>query len=119
MYKRQSESRRIDKVFTKGYPDFPKKFIKHHFKITPKTVFQQKVLANCSKSIKSLDFVREIKKPEVLFTNDSTLLYIYLKKKRANRFDGLVGFTTTETDNKLQFNGYIDLALQNLLNKGE
>lgn len=113
-----SKNRTIDKVVTKGYSDFPKKFIRHHLKIKPTTPFNQKTLENCSNSLKKLDFISETKKPEVLFTKDSTLLYIYLAKKRANRFDGLVGFTTREDSDKLQFNGYIDVTLKNIFNKG-
>ena len=66
-----------------------------------------------------MPFVSESKPPEVLFTKDSTYLYLYLKKEKANRFDGLVGFTSNESDNNLLFNGYLDLELNNVLNSGE
>lgn len=118
VYIKASQKRTINKVVTKGYKDFPKKFIRHHLKLKPTTPFNQKTLQNTSNSLKTLDFISETKKPEVLFTKDSTLLYIYIKKKRANRFDGLVGFTTKEDSDKLQFNGYIDITLKNIFNKG-
>ncbi len=113
-----SKVRTINKVIVKGYSDFPEKFTKHHLKLKPTTPFNQELLQSTSNSLKTLDFVSETKKPEVLFTKDSTLLYIYLAKKRANRFDGLVGFSTKENSDKLQFNGYIDLQLKNIFNQG-
>ena len=39
-------------------------------------------------------------------------IYLYLKKKNANKFDGLIGFNSKEDGNGLEFNGYLDLHLE-------
>ena len=65
-----------------------------------------------------MQFISEIKPPEVLFTKDSTLLYIYFKKQQNNSFDGIVNFTSKE-DGGVLFNGNINLKLNNVLNTGE
>ena len=62
--------------------------------------------------------LHSIKFPEILFEQDSTTVYLYLQKTKTNKFDGLIGFNTND-QGKLKFNGYIDLYLNNLLNKGE
>lgn len=114
----QSKERAINKVIIKGYDNFPKKYLKNHFNIKSNTVFNQKKITEISKASKNLNFVSEIKTPEVLFTKDSTLLYIYLKKQQNNSFDGIVNFTSKENGGIL-FNGNINLELNNILNTGE
>ena len=113
-----SKKRKIDKVIIKGYDNFPESFIKNYLNINSKTTFNKKKLMEISKLSKGLDFVSETKPPETLFTKDSTLLYVYLKKLKGSSFDGLVNFNSQE-NGKLQFNGHLDLKLKNILNKGE
>ena len=113
-----AKKRKINKLIFKGYPDFPRSFIRNHFEIREHSVFNKKRLQEFSKLSQSLSFATEIKPPETLFTQDSTFVYIYLKKKKGSSFDGLINFTSQESG-KIQFNGHLDLKLNNLLNKGE
>ncbi len=115
---KESQKRTIDKVVIKGYENFPEPYIKHYLKIRKKSVFNKQKLARISSSIKLLNFTEETKPPEVLFTKDSTLLYLYLKKKQKNSFDGIVSFSSNE-NGKVLFNGHLDLKLNNVLNTGE
>ena len=114
----QSDRRRINDVIIKGYENFPTSFIKYNFKIKEGTVYNQKILKQISSASKNLNFIKEIKQPEVLFTKDSTLLYIYLKKHQNNSFDGMVNFSSKESGG-IKLNGHIDLKLSNILNRGE
>ena len=114
----KSINRKIDKIIVNEYTDFPKSFIKHYLYLKKNSVFNKSKLEYASNAIQSLPFVSEIKPPEVLFTNDSTSVYIYLQKRKSNKFDGLIGFFSDE-NGKLKFNGYLDLLLKNVFNKGE
>lgn len=115
---RESERRFINKVIVKGYEKFPKSFIKNYFNIKNTTFFNQQKIEQLSNDSKNLQFIEEIKPPEVLFTKDSTLLYMYLKKIQNNSFDGIVNFNSKD-DGGILLNGNIDLRLNNILNKGE
>ncbi|MCF6279541.1 MAG: hypothetical protein L3J14_04255 [Flavobacteriaceae bacterium] len=110
--------RKIDDISINGYSDFSKPFIKHNLNLKKGTVFNTDKLKFASEAIQALPFVSEIKPPEVLFTNDSTTVYLYLQKNKSNKFDGLIGFLSDE-NGKLNFNGYLDLLLNNVFNKGE
>jgi outer membrane protein assembly factor BamA len=114
----QSKKRIINNVIVKGYKNFPKSYIKNYFNIKNNTVFNQQKIKEISEGSKVLEFITEIKPPEILFTKDSTSIYIYLKKEQNNSFDGLVNFTSKE-DGGILFNGNIDLRLNNILDKGE
>lgn len=116
---KKSTIRKIDKIIINGYTNFPDAYLKHHLKLKLNTLFGKEKLDHASNAIYALPFVSEIKSPEVLFTKDSTIVYLHLKKENTNRFDGLIGFTSKEDGKGLSFNGYLDLSLNNLFNSGE
>lgn len=115
----QTNPRKIDKVLVKGYDKFPKNYIPFDLNLKLNSKYNSKKLKDASTAIQNLAFVEEIKAPEVLFTKDSTIIYMYLKKKNTNRFDGVVGFTSKEEGNGIEFNGYLDLLFNNIFNSGE
>lgn len=115
---KKSNKRVIDKILFKGYENFPKSYKKHFLEIDNKTVFTPTILERIESRINELSFVKSTKKPEVLFKEDSTIIYVYLEKDKNNSIDALVNLNTDDS-NSLQFNGVIDLTLNNVLNNGE
>jgi len=111
--------RSLDNIVVKGYEKFPKSYLNRFLKIKPEAIFNISTIKNKMNALNNLRFAEQIKAPEVLFTKDSTVLYIYLKKLQSNTFDGFLGFSTNEETNKIDFNGYINLELNNNLNYGE
>ncbi len=111
--------RNIDKVIVKGYENFPKNFIHHELNLKIGSVFNKDKIELASRAINNLSFATERKPPEILFTNDSTIVYLYLIKKKSNQFDGIVGFASKEEGDGIEFNGYLDLAINNIFNSGE
>lgn len=114
-----TKTRTIDKIIVKGYTNFPEKFINHELNLEIGSKFNKTKLLNTSLAMQKITFAEEIKPPEVLFTNDSTFIYLYLKKKQANRFDGVIGFSSKEEKSGIEFNGYLDLSFNNIFNNGE
>jgi len=112
------EKRRLDKIIIKGYEKFPKSYTKHYLRLTSK-VFNKEEITTQTKRIDQLPFARQIKDPELLFTKDSTILYVYIEKVKSNFFDGFIGFNSDEDTGNLKLNGYLDLKLTNNLNVGE
>ncbi len=115
----QTKLRQVDNIIVKGYKKFPKSFLRHYLRIRQKEVFSKEKLSNKLKKLKNLRFATSYKEPEVLFTKDSTNIYLYLEKKDSNLFDGFLGFATNPKTNNLELNGYVNLSLVNNLNFGE
>lgn len=113
------EQRTIDTIIVKGYEKFPKSFIRHYLKLNPKQLLSLKTVNEKTSEIDNLPFAAQIKEPELLFTKDSTSLYIYVEKTKSNVFDGFLGFGTNDKTNNFEFNGYLNLNLINNLNYGE
>lgn len=81
-------------------------------------VFNKKTLQEIQLEFDKYPFAKQTKKPELLFTSDSTTVYVYLEKTKNNSFDGFIGLGNNE-EKKATLNGYLNVQLQNLLKKGE
>ena len=114
-----SEKRTINKVVIKCYENFPSSFISKYFKIDSKTLFSKKELEEISRVTKTLDFVEELKPPEVLFKQDSTIVYLFLQRKKNSTVDGILNFASKDDGSGILINGNLDLQLKNVLNTGE
>ena len=115
---KESKKRTINKIKIRGYEEFSKVYLKKYLRIKEGHIFNEGIIERTSKLTKRLSFIDQIKQPEVLFTKDSTILYIYLRKKPNNSLDALVNFATEENGDFL-LNGNVDLELNNILNSGE
>ncbi len=113
-----NQPRALNDIIIEGFGKFPESHRKNLRKMYARQTFNQSNLEKLYKTVESFRFVRQTKYPEILFTQDSTKVYVYLEKAKANRFDGFVGFTNDD-GGKINFNGYVDLLLHNLLNSGE
>ncbi|MGV6830881.1 MAG: POTRA domain-containing protein [bacterium] len=113
------ESRTIDEIVIKGYEKFPRSFLKHYLKLKEGNSFNKEEVEEKLLKLKDLNFATSSRDPELLFTEDSTKLYLYLNKSTSNNFDGFLGFGTNEETNNLEFDGYLNLLLTNNLNFGE
>ncbi len=111
--------RTIDSIAIRGYEKFPRSFLRYFAGIKKGAIFDQKKIVSKNENLNSLGFVSAIKPPEALFRKDSTIVYFYLEKENNNLFDGILGFATDEETQKLSFNGYLNLELNNNLNFGE
>ena len=115
----EQEQRKINSIILKGYEKFPKSYLKHFLKIRKSQIFDLAEIKLKTEKLNNLRFASTIKPPEVLFTKDSTALYLYIEKTKSNNFDGFLGFGTNDETGRLQFDGYLNLNLINNLNYGE
>lgn len=113
-----SAKRSLDDIVVMGYTKFHEGHKKQLKRMYRKRTLNQQTLKELYQDVQKFSFVNQIKPPEILFTKDSTRVFIYLEKARANSFDGYIGFNT-DKDDKVQFTGYLDLLLNNALNSGE
>ncbi|MDX1462050.1 MAG: hypothetical protein R3359_03260 [Marinirhabdus sp.] len=114
-----TSKRTIDSIVIKGYEKFPRSFLKNYAGIKKNKPFSRSKLLKQNTILDNLGFAKSTKAPEILFREESTTAYFYLEKLNNNLFDGILGFATDETSQRLQLNGYINLELNNNLNYGE
>lgn len=97
---------------------FPKNYTHHINKKFINKTFNQNTLAAIQTDFDTYPFAKQSRKPEILLSKDSTKVYVYLEKRKANSFDGFIGLANT-TEKRTTINGYLDIQLQNLLKAGE
>jgi hypothetical protein len=97
---------------------FPKGHLAQINRKYQNSIFNQKTVEEIYSDFNKFSFVNQIKYPEILFTKDTTKVFVYLEKKNSNSFDGFLGFSNGN-NNKLTLNGYLDVKLENILAAGE
>ena len=112
------KKRQLNDIVINGYDKFPEGHKNNLKRLYNKRIFNQTNLDKLYKDISQFQFVKQTKYPEILFTKDSTKVFVYVEKAKSNSFDGFIGFTNDE-NKKLIFNGYLDLTLNNAMNSGE
>lgn len=111
--------RKLDSVAIVGYNKFPTGFLRHYARIKQGSTFSKLQIEKKTNLLNSLSFITQIKSPEISFSKDSTILYLYLEKRTTNIFDGFIGFNVSEETGQVAFNGSVNLQLNNNLNSGE
>jgi hypothetical protein len=114
----KNSQRILNDIVINGSSKFPESHKRNLMRLYANRTFNQDGLQKVFKEIEEYRFVKQTKYPEILFTQDSTKIYVYLEKAKSNRFDGFIGFSNEE-DGKFSFNGYLDILLHNILNSGE
>jgi hemolysin activation/secretion protein len=113
-----NKKRVLDEIVINGYEKFPEGHKKNIQRLYRKKTFNKSNLQKIYEDFNNLRFISQTRYPEILFTEDSTKVFVYLQKAKSNRFDGFIGFANDEQNN-LNFTGYLDVALNNVLNTGE
>lgn len=110
--------RQLNDIVINGYEKFPEGHKKNIKRLYRDKTFNQENLKKIYDDFNKFRFVNQTRYPEILFTKDTTKVYVYLDKSKPNKFDGYIGFSNDDED-KVNFNGYLDLLLVNSLNVGE
>ncbi len=110
----------IDSVVVKGSARIKPKYLQNYLGIRPRSAYNESRVAPISTRIKEIAFVTETKPPEVVFKEDKADIYLYLDKKRASQFDGILGvLPSSENPGKVLVTGELSLRLLSAFQRGE
>ncbi len=110
----------IDSLIIKGEAKISSNYLKRVLQIEHGMPFNQKRINDIDKKINDLRFLSEIKPAEIEFRDESVDLYLYLQNKKANIFNGIIGFLPeNEETGKLLITGELNLGLVNSFGRGE
>ena len=82
----------LDSIILKGEARITANYISRVLQLNPGEPYNQKKINAASKRINNLRFLSEIKPAELEFKKDKVDLYLYLQNKKANTFNGIIGF---------------------------
>jgi hypothetical protein len=110
---------KLDSLVTEGTGKVSQKFLLRYLGIKNGMPYNAEVFSNVSKKIRQLPFVTEKKAPIMQLTDKQNKLFLFLEKKTASQFDGIVGILPSE-NGKTVFTGDLKIKLVNsILRTGE
>lgn len=110
-----NKQRHIDGFVMKGYEKVPRRFVKNLEKEYTGKPYGERELNAIRQDLQNHPFMVLERAPQTLFTKDSTKVFLFLQKKKASTFDGVIGFGNDEKQ-KFAFNGTLNVNFRNLFN---
>lgn len=110
----------IDTFHIKGEARITPVYLEKLTAVVTGDVYQEDRIRNISNRIRETTFLEEIRPYELEYFEGKVDVYTYLKKARANQFNGIVGILpNNEQTGKLLVTGDLHLSLVNPFGKGE
>jgi outer membrane protein assembly factor BamA len=109
----------VDSVKIVGTATISDRYIQNYIRIKDGDYYNETIIKNISNRIKELPFVEEQQPFKVTFTENKNELLLNLKKKKASRFNGILGVQTDNNTGEIRFTGDVKLNLVNSFKKGE
>jgi outer membrane protein assembly factor BamA len=111
---------KIDSVNVFGNAKVNKGFLFRYLSVKENMPYDEKILMGISQKIKQLPFVFEKQPQLVRLTDKINKLYLFLDKKNASQFDGIIGLLPDADSKKTVITGDVKLKLVNgVLRNGE
>lgn len=109
----------IDSLIVKSDDKVNARYLQAHLGIRQYDIYDESQIKSISRRIQEIAFLSEIRPTEVQFTEKGAWVNVYVKRKKANSFNGVIGIQQNDNDDKITITGDIDLKLQNIINQGE
>ena len=110
---------KIDSIKITGNSGIDKTYLSNYIGISEGDPYQEDKIASIENRIREIPFIVLKSRPEIQFFENEVKIVIALERKKASRFDGVVGLLTNESTGRLELTGDVDLRLTNAINKGE
>ena len=106
-------------IHIKGDSAVSKRALLNIIRIKEGDVYSQDELRLISKRLKQINYIKETKQHEVLFTKDGAELYIYVRSNHVSSANGAIGLQPNPLTGKVSLTGDLSLKLMNVVKRGE
>jgi translocation and assembly module TamA len=111
---------KIDSVVVYGNAKVNQKFLTRYISIYPGKPYNELALKTCGNKLRQLPFIYQTKPQLVRLTNKTNKLILFLDKKNASQFDGIIGVQPDANTGKTILTGDVKIKLMNgILHNGE
>lgn len=110
---------RFTNIYIKGESKVSDKFVQSVIALKEGDVYNTEGLRAISSKIEQVQFIKEIKPYEILFTPEGADLYLYIESLPVSSVNGIVGLQPNPTTGKTTVTGEVKLKLLNVLKIGE
>ncbi len=110
----------FDSIDFGGTANIQKNFLQNYANIKPGAPYQEELLKNLDARLSELSYIQVAQPLGVYFYGNKAKPYVYINKRKASSFDGVIGFAPNSSiNNKLVLTGDLNLKLVNLLGSGK
>ncbi|WP_133122091.1 BamA/TamA family outer membrane protein [Brumimicrobium salinarum] len=109
----------LKEIHIRGESKVREKYIFNALSIKEGDPYNESILSNISSKIDQIQFVKEIKPHEILFTPEGADLYLYLESVPVSLINGIVGLQPNPITEKTTVTGDVRLKLLNIVKRGE
>ncbi|MFN8284816.1 MAG: hypothetical protein U0U67_16450 [Chitinophagales bacterium] len=109
----------VDSFKNFGNSKITKGFIQNYVQIKSKKPYNESKVLNIDKQLQKLPYAELTAPTQILFRDDKADLHLFLKKRKVNSFDFLIGFLPGSNRGKILITGEVRIHLQNSFKRGE
>lgn len=102
-----------------GNAQIAQKYLQSYLNAKSGMLYAEKSVTQIENRLRELPFLEVVKPTEVSFSNEKASVRVFVNKKNANQFDGIVGLQQNGSKGKTQLVGNLKLHLQNAFKRGE
>lgn len=108
---------KLDSILVEGDAKINNTFLYRYLSIKPNMPYNEEAFRAISKKLRQLPFLSEAKPQVIRLTEKQNKLYLFLNKKNASQFDGIIGILPDNTG-KTVFTGDVKIKLINNIFRG-
>ncbi len=109
----------FDTIQVVGSGQIAQKYIQSYLNIKAGAPYVEKTVQAIENRLRELPFLTVVKPTEIRFSGEKAKVSIFVNKRDANQFDGVVGLQQNAATGKTQLVGNLRLHLQNAFKRGE
>ncbi|QMU27364.1 BamA/TamA family outer membrane protein [Adhaeribacter radiodurans] len=111
----------FDSLQINGATKTTTRFLSRYLQIYPGQLYDQQKVNNVPRLLKQLPYLESTQSGLLQFGRDRARLYLFLKDKKSNQFDGIVGFLPEPKgkEQKLLVTGEVNLDIRNIKGSGK
>lgn len=110
----------FDTLYILGNLTIKPSFLANYLRLGKDELFNQANVKNISERLARLPYLEEKRNSELLFSNKKAYVSLFLEKRKANQFDGILGVQPNEErPNEVLLTGEVNLKLYNLFKSGK
>jgi len=110
---------KIDTIELTNFKGISNGYIQQYLKIANGSEYNESRISEIYKLINRLDFIQIDKPLRIDFSDQTAEIFLSLKPKKTNQFNGIMGMASDPKTKKLVFTGNLNLKLVNSFGRGE
>ncbi|MCC5916010.1 MAG: BamA/TamA family outer membrane protein [Cryomorphaceae bacterium] len=108
----------IDSIAIKGYDKLNRPFFRYRLGIYEGQVYSEQKIRESIRRMERVEYTRYSRDPQVLFSKEKNILFLYIEEEKNNAFSGIAGLNSLP-EGGVTITGEVDVRLLNSLKLGE